>query len=646
MKTRIKKIVLRRFRGATNVATIEFDPKKPIAFIFGENGCGKSSIIDGIDMVCNSSFGSISDRSSTTANQHLPALGSKVADIAIELSTVGGNWTASLGGKVVSVKGPPDPPKAKILRRSQLLSLVEATPGKRYEAFRQFLDVNAVEAAEATLIQAGKEAKDRLHIAVNSHSEAFKNLEESFKAEGHREGTPLEVENWAEKRVANSVATLAAQKKQLQATAESYKPVEDHVSSMVEAFTDGQDKKRELAKHQKRLKALEGEQAEADQNLLTALSSADAYIASKDSTDRCPVCEQEIAGNLLRQIIARRLSALQEYGDLSKQIEGKQREIGNIRLTFNVSLGKAEEYALSLLASLLNCLPILGEATNEALSAAQIGISASQGVAKGEAIIAAKKLCAAYLGAVSSTLERIGREFNLHTAIQKELNQLRAKRAEMQQNAALQTRLAGILDEMQGVRKDYTNAVLLAVTDCCQRHYEKIHPGERIGISSFALDPKQRASVKQICSFEGKDDVVPQGYFSEAHLDTLGFVLWLALAEFSTNGDCILVLDDVFTSADSPHLSRIIRLLSEQAEKFDQIIIATHNRTWQAYYKNECAQVHLLELNEWSMARGITASNVLPGTQELIYVRNALPFDRQSVASTLRANIDCDILLG
>jgi len=216
MKTRIKKVVLHHFRGATGASTIEFNTQKPIVLIFGENGSGKSSIIDGIDMVCNSNYGSIAFRSSTKPNQHLPAIGAKLGDVAIELSTGDKSWTATLGSKGVIVSEADRPPRVNILRRSQLLRLVETTPGERYKEFRQFLDVESVEASEATLIQAEKDAKSRLETALKLHSQALEYLKTSFESENHRQGDTADIEQWAADRVSSSVADLSTQKEALQ----------------------------------------------------------------------------------------------------------------------------------------------------------------------------------------------------------------------------------------------------------------------------------------------------------------------------------------------------------------------------------------------------------------------------------------------
>ncbi len=70
--------------------------------------------------------------------------------------------------------------------------------------------------------------------------------------------------------------------------------------------------------------------------------------------------------------------------------------------------------------------------------------------------------------------------------------------------------------------------------------------------------------------------MVPGAYYSEAHLDTLGLCVYLALAKQAGTQDRIVVLDDVLTSVDEAHLGRIIELIDEEADGLGHLIITTH----------------------------------------------------------------------
>ena len=57
----IEKIKIENFRGSSKCFEIAFNKLKPIVLIFGENGTGKSTIVDAIEFVCNQNIGSLQD---------------------------------------------------------------------------------------------------------------------------------------------------------------------------------------------------------------------------------------------------------------------------------------------------------------------------------------------------------------------------------------------------------------------------------------------------------------------------------------------------------------------------------------------------------------------------------------------------------
>lgn len=145
MASPINKIELKHFRGATKPAFIEFDRSKKTVVIFGENGRGKSTLVDAVDMVANQSAGSLADKSSTRLKDHLPSIGKAPKDLCVELHASPDKWRATLNGARISVSPSSSLPKVHILRRSQLLTLIEAIPSERYEALRKLIDVGGVE---------------------------------------------------------------------------------------------------------------------------------------------------------------------------------------------------------------------------------------------------------------------------------------------------------------------------------------------------------------------------------------------------------------------------------------------------------------------------------------------------------------------
>ena len=146
---RIEKIELRKFRGATDRAELTPDSSKPILLLFGENGTGKSSFVDGLDCAMNGAIGSL-ESVSTDGQPKARFLISQGADPKSTGARVvidGQTYTGTTDGRAVRSAGPEPRPAVRILRRRELVRLVEATPKERYDRLAPLLGINAVAAS-------------------------------------------------------------------------------------------------------------------------------------------------------------------------------------------------------------------------------------------------------------------------------------------------------------------------------------------------------------------------------------------------------------------------------------------------------------------------------------------------------------------
>src|SRR5574341_2335340 len=85
---RITDLALRGFRGATLPVSVHFDPNSSVVLLYGENGTGKSTIVDAVDFLCNRNFGSLENYSlgvGESARKHVTALGSSPGALTVRL---------------------------------------------------------------------------------------------------------------------------------------------------------------------------------------------------------------------------------------------------------------------------------------------------------------------------------------------------------------------------------------------------------------------------------------------------------------------------------------------------------------------------------------------------------------------------------
>ena len=150
----LRKLTLEYLRGAVVPFSLPFEPGRKLTLLYGENGSGKSTICDALDFLGNGNIGSLDGRGLGKTAKYWPTVGRKPADVAVTLEALDNSvCRASLVKGEVVASPAAARPRVEMLRRSQILALIEAKPGERYEAIRRFIDVPGVEASEAVLRQ-------------------------------------------------------------------------------------------------------------------------------------------------------------------------------------------------------------------------------------------------------------------------------------------------------------------------------------------------------------------------------------------------------------------------------------------------------------------------------------------------------------
>jgi len=645
MANLIKKIEMDNFRGASRPSVIEFDPTKNTVVIFGENGRGKSTIVDAIDMVANGLPGSLAGRSSTSTKQHLPSIGMDHQELSVKLYIDGMEWEASLDGSTIHVSGDSPCPTVHILRRNQLLRLIETQPAQRYEALRRFVDVDGVEQSEQYLRDCVRETNDELTSVYRQLKDAQNELEKLWKDEGSPGNSWPRWAHDKSKVDISETKTLAAY---LTSVIDSINNAIGSKDRFNKSFSDYQGKFNNLKVVEEEIKSSPGLSAEEAIKLLNILQQTQTYISeTKEAITECPVCEQPVVAEQLTDSIQKRLTSMTEVKELDDRKKAAVKQLQGSENTLSTHLNQ-------LLRQSQNVIGIVSE--NEHLDVPELVIDVEKyaGLSKNDLDNKEKhKLCVGLVGTINKCIEDLRHR---HTELQKDINQHNAiknhydKVIGCYKNAShvkkVLTALQKALDIIHSKRIDFTQGILNEVAYEWNRLYKRIHPNEPLGNCTLSLDPDRRHSLNQGAEFEGHQGVPPQAYFSDSHLDTLGFCVWLSIAKRGTPQDTIIVLDDVFTSADSVHLRNIVELLTDEAEHFGQVVITTHYRQWRdryRYMQSASGNVHLIELHRWSLEKGVRTCNSKLVLEELREALGKEPFDRQDVAS--RAGILLESIL-
>jgi recombinational DNA repair ATPase RecF len=623
------------FRGASNPCEVHFDTKKPVVMLFGENGNGKSTIIDALDFAANGEFGSLEHRS-TGGKKHpyIATVNQSPGDVAVTVTTANGNTRHALLKSQKPSRSGDHLPTVYVLRRAELLRLVEAKPGDRYKEFKKFIDVQNVETCEEQLRRSKDQTSTEYNEAVAVLNEADQALKDQWKADGPSDTNYLD---WAQQQSETPQDELQSRVSSLKSTVsdlESVVRVRQQLAETSDAVSNYESDLKQVNQKIADLPNVDGEYAV---QLVSLLEQARTVVEEPNQPDACPVCRQEVTPEGLRTTISEQLESLTAYRDLNNQRLQIQKQLASARSQF-------EQHSKAFIQAVRDTGARVKEDSYRPVSTDQIPWHEYEDFLQSEELDAKQLASARQLEpSISALLDAYTQKRDQATKDLSRLNSIKTQYKRLQDNEEKAKHLEGLADRLQKVhqcvearRKRFTQDVLDSVASEVDRLYQLIHPGESIGALTLRMDPNRQNSVIQDAHFQGWDEVPPQGYYSDSHLDTLGFCVWLALAKRDDPANTVVVLDDVFTSVDGSHLGRIIPVLHDVAQSFAQVIVATHYRNWRDRYRlaqGPGLSVQLLELHRWSLNKGVCVSGTNLAVRDLRETLKTDPLDRQAVAS-------------
>lgn len=635
--TRISKLTISSFRAATCKADILFDAKKPVSLIFGENGTGKSTIADAIDFICNRRFGSLESYSlgqGVQAKKYIPSLGSDAIATFVEVSIDGQTWKAVLKKDKPEVSPSEGCPPARVLRRNNILQFIEQQAKGRYEALKQFIDLPGIEKSEASLRDAHKDADSTFNESARALSQAMDQLEKVWQAE---EKPGIDALSWAATEAAQDVSILQASIASIEITLRSFQELEDAINAADEAGKALQLAKQQVDKAIQNQQQVESVEALQSSDLVKLLDDARGFIREQETLKNCPLCEQSIEKNQLLDRLDERIqsmSALKVAVEVTehakKQLESKEAVVHQEK---SKVCQKGQALALTLSSSSLDEIKTLGIhwAVYSTLLDGQDPNDVRESQAKDLLVQALPSRAL-----LTSRKEREAKSRNHHNAVKNYYDTIIDKQSKSKELEALTKKLKMALDILSEKRKEFVDNVLTEIATEAERLYSTLHPTEGIGKIRFYLKPKAIGSLEFDANFNGVEGIPPQAYYSESHLDTLGVCVFLALTKHFKRKDMIVVLDDVLTSVDSPHLDRFMNMLHDEAGHFGQVIVTTHYRPWRDRYrwaKGPAANTQVVELGPWDLQSGIQTGDFCTAAEELAAALTSPKIDRQAVAS-------------
>ncbi|GLR68700.1 hypothetical protein GCM10010909_33820 [Acidocella aquatica] len=620
----LKSLSLSAFRGSSSNFTIGFEKDRKFTLIYGENGTGKTTICDAFEFLAKEKVGSLEDRGMGSAlTKFWHTAGKTGSDLLVVLKSSNGDCSGSLVGKKYSVAPHSAKPRIELLRRQQILALIEAAPAKRYEEIKRFIDIAPFETSEEALRQLGKRIAVERDNAQLIEDQNLVSLQEYYDAAENPAGkNPV---SWAKSKLAAPATSLTsdiAAIGKLRLAFQALKDFSERTSVNQEAL---EVVKLAVTKAEKARTEAAAQASDGANDLLELLEAGQAYLHAHTLISECPLCQSTENVSGLEEAIKERLgqfSALQAANTEWKKQKDALSKTEAIRLQIGVDYSqgtKAYEAA---------------KAGHQWSGDVHLPDNSPPGDLKDLPAWLLSAVPAADSWAVRENSWRGEKQFI--TALASALDGYENNHGRRIELGALVPQIEEALKICVAERQAFTDGIIKEIAEQVGKLYEDVHPGEGLDKIALPLDPDKRASLELKAKFSGQE-APPQAYYSQSHLDTLGLCVFLALALRDRAKETILILDDVLGSVDEPHVERVIQMIYGVSEKFRHTIVTTHYRPWREKYRwgwlKPDQPCQFIELHGWTIGNGIRSVNSIPEIDRLKTLLSANPVDPQAICS-------------
>jgi len=643
---RIRRLDVAGFRGIPQSGVgLIFDKKSVL--LFGENGTGKSSFVDAFERLLCGRVATLDGRAQgLSSDRHGPHIRAGVNRPSISIVFANPEFTYSMGDETSGIPSPLAPylKAAKenlfILRRRDVLNFIETQPRDRYAFLRPFLPLTGVQEVENSLKQAKESATREVEIAsarlrqldddMNkslgiagelTEASLVKAISDSLGEVGHPPISALEEISGAVGLLDQELARFGdtAIPGRLLSAISSLRELLDHISP------------GSITRLLATCKALRDKEAAEGKVFYDRVLDDGIKWIRAENRRACPLCEQPIDASATIASAQARLDSMRELIELRLDASASLSEaIAAVRTMkdsaaramkalaalgladLNISTLPVEEFSTKLfslereiikgltslqLEAVESSLIFLRDGSREKSSLAERVSSLQRTVNALPSPDKARQLL--------STRQRI-------TRVAEGWNQIRSAKVSYRAATAKASQAETVYLRTLEARKEVVQELFDKLSAEIGRLYNRLHPDESHGGIRLEVREAGQASANLRASFYERTNEDPRAYYSDAHLDTLGISIFLALRrlhrerhpEFS-----LLVLDDVLTSNDTAHAVRFSELLLNDFSDY-QVLLTTHDRIWYEHFQDIQARCRVSAnynnkvIHKWTIEEG------------------------------------------
>ncbi len=646
---RIQRLDLCGFRGALDEASLLFDGNSLL--LFGENGTGKSSFVDALEKLFTGKVATLDARAQgLSSDRHGPHihLGNNPVRIGVtfadSLSTTFALHTdrAHLPDGVRKYLDSASE-NLYILRRRQILDFIDCLPSDRYELLRPFLPLSGFEQMENEL----RIAKERAGAAAQRASQQLTGLTNQLRREL---GLPIADQTPTEADIVQAISQILGTVGQ--ASLEQFSQLDESVRRLdavlapfgdltrqtrISSVMSSLEQLREaiassaLIQCETALEELRSREAQEAQVFYEAVLEQGIRWIQEERRQSCPLCEQEIKPDQTVGLARQRLDAMRQILDLRHQSRHALDHARQTTQSAQEALGRATRAADSLASADRGpCLEVLQEVAT-ALQRSSTALDGELRAIKLEDVraastvvrensplllrVAAEEARLQQLLALLPSPELARRLLSARNTIIRvkeiwaENSNARTTINQFDQQAVVAARLH---EDARTARREAVQAIFDELSQDIDNLYCQLHPGESHGGIRLEVREVGQGSVNLRGNYYDRTDEDPRAYYSDAHLDTLGLSIFLALRRWHRKQHPefdLLVLDDVLTSVDVHHVVRLSELLLREFKDY-QILLTTHDRIWFEHLRDiqaRCRVAHQFVnkvIHKWTIEEG------------------------------------------
>jgi DNA repair exonuclease SbcCD ATPase subunit len=589
--------------------------------IFGDNGCGKSSVGDAVEfffspdgILSRLKKSQTENNAGISATRHALAAKKNIRTEVVFHFDGGKGFARStnLAGAAGAIPDEirallEDAPVPLLMRSHEMRTFVADEKGaERYAILSRWVGLERLVAIQDALTKIEGKAKkwDKASAAKVAQLQNLDKLTERAV----RQWDPPAIAKWLNEKLAKAgVAQKATKLEELERIDEEllalqqneedrsgisryeaagkmldrFAPNDSPIARTIASSENNLGAMRELDQVRKRLTASE---------LRPLWTAAIDYLSASGSSE-CPVCLRPFAGAASREEVLERLkkslATISALETAESRARSTSQELKRNRDVLNSDLTRLDEQlqscndkefaaAIGVIASLQATLSQLESDTPESWNASLVssakGLVAGLNAARTRSAEEAKRL-----------QERLSIPFgDLRLAV-KQLITIRDgwNRANREETALLEVtaQLQAVAEFIRAEVRAHVKSVLTALEADVRAIYGSLRGNDdHIPVIDIVV-AQDKKSMRVALSLFGVDRVPPSGYLSDSQLNSLGLALYLAAVRRFNTGFRFLVLDDLMSSYDASHRLALVEVLAKYLTGF-QVIVTTHDRAF------------------------------------------------------------------